>query len=106
MIFAFTDGGCSNNGKKNAIASYSAVIIDGKSKKVISGRVSPNEYILNNNNTITTMGKAIAPSNNRGELLGIIHSLLYLVNEIDEKVDEKVDEKIDEKVDKKIKVEI
>ena len=105
-IFAFTDGGCSNNGKRNAVASFASVIIDGKSKKIIRGRVFPTEYMLsqccssnigaciiggnkggeiisgNKGGEIKNTDKQIQPSNNRGELLGIIHCLNYLVNNI------------------------
>ena len=80
-IFAFTDGGCSNNGKQNAFASFASVIVDGKSKKIIRGKVLPLEFFLENNK-IKNNDKQIQPSNNRGELLGIIHCLNYLVEKI------------------------
>lgn len=97
MYYIFTDGGCSNNGKKNAVASFSCIIIDGKTRKIIRGKVLPNEFFLENgNDTIVTENsngnivtkiteikpneKYVQPSNNRGELLGIIQALKYLTS--------------------------
>ena len=98
MYYIFTDGGCSNNGKKNAVASFSCIIIDGKTRKIIRGKVLPNEFFLENGTIVTENGngaivseitkiieiksneKYVQPSNNRGELLGIIQALKYLTN--------------------------
>lgn len=44
--FGFTDGGCINNGKKNARASFCSIAIDGTNKYIISGLVQPNQYYL------------------------------------------------------------
>lgn len=88
--YAFSDGGCINNGKKNAIASYCAILIDGKTKNIKKGLVMPNKYILNlpiegtsdsiDDTTILSIDDTIkiAPSNNRGELLGIIYCFIQL----------------------------
>jgi ribonuclease HI len=109
--FCFSDGGCINNGQKNAKASFSSVFIDGKEKYTISGLVKPYKYYLNAASDLTlslassnlassdlassnlTLSEIddfdniilvddttyIQPSNNRGELLGIIYSLLQLL---------------------------
>jgi ribonuclease HI len=96
--FCFSDGGCINNGKKTAKASFCSVFIDGKEKIIIKDIVKPYKYYLNDakiifdNNCIVSIGVdigeillidetlSITPSNNRGELLGIIYSLLQLLN--------------------------
>lgn len=96
--FCFSDGGCINNGKKNAKASFCSVFIDGKEKQVVKDLVKPYKYYLNDENIvfgengeINSIGSElpillvdesikIAPSNNRGELLGIIYSLSQLLN--------------------------
>jgi ribonuclease HI len=102
--YAFSDGGCINNGKKNAIASYCAILIDGKTKHIKKGLVMPNKYILNlpiddtsvsiedtsvsiedtsvsiEDTSIISIDETIkiTPSNNRGELLGIIYCFIQL----------------------------
>jgi len=89
MFFSFSDGGCINNGKKNAIASYCSILIDGKTRETIKGRVQPYKYILNIDHPISdseTLSDFISidesikiiPSNNRGELLGIIYCFAQL----------------------------
>jgi ribonuclease HI len=104
--FCFSDGGCINNGKKNAKASFCSVFIDGREKNIIKDIVKPYKYYLNDeniifdNDCIVSINSSIdemllidesvkiAPSNNRGELLGIIYSLLQLLNRgLNEKVD-------------------
>ena len=47
MFYSFSDGGCNNNGKKNAIASYCAMLIDGNTRKVLKGLVQPYKYNIN-----------------------------------------------------------
>ena len=69
-ILVFTDGGCMNNGKKNAKASYAAHFAD-ISFQESSGLVPKNA--LNLDFTETT--ELVQPSNNRGELLGILYAL-------------------------------
>ena len=78
-MFAFSDGGCKNNGKKNAIASFASIIIDDKSKKIIRGKVQPYEYKLIENKIEINENLSILPSNNRGELLGLIYCFLHLL---------------------------
>lgn len=103
--FCFSDGGCINNGKKTAKASFCSVFIDGNEKIVIKDIVKPYKYYLNDTKIIFDNGHivsidsidemlsiddslSILPSNNRGELLGIIYSLLQLLNRgLNEKVD-------------------
>jgi ribonuclease HI len=72
----FTDGACIGNGKSTAKASY-AVVTNNIS---INGLVEPYEYIMNNNKLDVNRTKKINPSNNRGELLGIIHALLLILH--------------------------
>ena len=96
--FCFTDGGCVNNGKKNAKGSFSSIFIDGVERRIIRGMVYPYKYYLNDENftfdesgrlnsallptsiLLTDTNVRIAPSNNRGELLGIIYSFVQLLN--------------------------
>lgn len=95
--FGFTDGGCINNGKKNAKASFCSIAIDGINKYIISGLVEPNNYYLDETEIIfdkngkiidmpssTTYIKTdntiiINPSSNRGELLGLVHCFAQLL---------------------------
>jgi ribonuclease HI len=96
--FCFSDGGCINNGKKNAMGSFSSIFIDGVERRIIRGIVYPYKYYLNDENFIfdesgrlnsplsplevlsTDTNVRIPPSNNRGELLGIIYSFVQLLN--------------------------
>ena len=106
--FGFTDGGCINNGKKNAKASFCSIAVDGTDKYIISGLVQPNKYYLDETkitfnedgkiidmvdnedgkidndikiNTIIKIDNTIKinPSSNRGELLGLVHCFIQLV---------------------------
>lgn len=72
----YTDGAARDNGKYNVRASYSAVIKD----KVVNGLVMPNAYTLSDSNELQITNIKVVPSNNRGELLGIIHALLEVYN--------------------------
>jgi uracil-DNA glycosylase len=63
----FTDGSARKNGKPGAIASYAYFIPD--LEKKCAGSVCIGKYD----------GNAIMPSNQRGELLGIIEGLEYLI---------------------------
>jgi ribonuclease HI len=76
MTLLFTDGACINNGKASAKASF-AVYID---NKIIRGYVEPYEYELSSTNELVCTNKNIIPSNNRGELLGIIYGFKYIYN--------------------------
>ena len=79
--FAFTDGGCSKNGKKNAVASFSA-LIEGVT---VRGIVKPFEYKFvdekNLEKGICIQNVKVQPSNNRGELLGLVYGFLSLLIE-------------------------
>jgi len=96
--FGFSDGGCINNGKNNAKASFCSIIIDGKQKHIIDGLVKPNKYNINDSNfkydednKLISIGDTlndllliddnikIVPSNNRGELLGLINCFSQLL---------------------------
>ena len=79
--FAFTDGGCIKNGKSNAVASFSA-LIEGAT---IRGLVKPYEYKFIDENDlergICNTEVKIVPTNNRGEILGLIYGFLGLLIE-------------------------
>ena len=63
----FTDGAASNNGKENAIASYSFIIKHG----VNAGYIEKGEVIKT---------QEYKPSNNRGEMLGVLNSIQYIID--------------------------
>lgn len=74
-MYIFTDGGCTKNGMENAKASFSVYFND----HIYTGYVLPYEYELSETYALTiNKNNYITPSNNRGELLGIIYGLLYL----------------------------
>ena len=83
--FAFSDGSCKNNGSVNATASFSAVIMgDQFGESIIRGICEPYEYIFADNEApfkgiVPNKLKPIAPSNNRGELLGLIYCFIALI---------------------------
>lgn len=70
MIF-FTDGGCIGNGTSKAVASYAVYF----NNTVIRGHVMPYEY----KDDLTTSNVNAKPSNNRGELLAIIHAFIQIL---------------------------
>jgi len=74
-MLVFTDGGCINNGKENAIASYAVYI----NNKIIRGHVMPYEYIYESG-VLSCKFISIKPSNNRGELLSLIRSFIEILN--------------------------
>lgn len=81
-LMAWSDGACSGNGTDKAIASFASMIIGGAFKKTkIFGKVSPNRYLIDSSGTIMVDEKSsfIAPTNNRGEFLGIGYILSALV---------------------------
>ena len=63
----FTDGAASNNGRVNAVASYAFLIKFGEHE----GYVEKGEVIKT---------ETYNPSNNRGELLGLLNSLQYILD--------------------------
>jgi ribonuclease HI len=85
-MIIFTDGGCINNGKKNAKAAFAVYM----NNIIIRGYVIPNEYILqcNNNISLKCNDIFIPPSNNRGELLAIIYAFIEIItnNTINEEI--------------------
>jgi len=81
---AFTDGACSSNGKPGARASFAAVITGGQfGAAVVRGMVCSTEYTFVDDEDLSrgikTTARRAHPSNNRGELLGIIYALLGLI---------------------------
>ena len=73
-MLIFVDGACSDNGKKNAKASYAALI----NGNIIKGFVMPFEYVYNDKK-LDHSEITISPSNNRAELLAIIVSLIEVL---------------------------
>jgi len=96
-IVAFTDGGCSKNGKKGAKAAYGVYFPPSfmtRANPIVTkfcGLVQPLELVVSENFTIKPVGDTsptvdtspttpkIAPTNNRAELLGIIYALSEIV---------------------------
>lgn len=83
-IVVFTDGGCPKNGKKDAKAVYAAYFpktFDGKPNGIcgeFSGMVPDRE--INPDGKVFD-GDKVTPTNNRGELLGIITALSVILQE-------------------------
>lgn len=83
-VFAFTDGSCPLNGKPGARASFAALVTGGQfGAAVIRGEVCPTEYAFVDEDDpergVHETQTLVAPSNNRGELLGIIFAFLALL---------------------------
>lgn len=74
-MLIFTDGGCINNGKKNARASYAVFM----NNSIIRGHVMPFEYIYESN-ILSCNSTPINPSNNRGELLSLIRAFIEILS--------------------------
>lgn len=78
-IMVWTDGACSGNGKETAIASFACMLIGGYLERTaISGKVKPEKYFLSNDSIISDSKMTEVPTNNRGELLGIIYALFAI----------------------------
>lgn len=79
-IMIWTDGACSGNGNTDAVAGFSCMLLGGYlGKTTITGKVRPNKYNLDSNEMIVYDEKSIEnPTNNRGELLGILYALWAL----------------------------
>ncbi len=83
-VFAFTDGGCSNNGYPSARASFAVVLAGGAfAGCVLRGELGAREYSFVDDaapaSGICTTGVAASPSNNRGEMMGLIYAFLALL---------------------------
>ena len=81
---AFSDGSCTRNGKPGARASFAALVTGGQfGAAVVRGEVSPTEYAFLDEGDpargICETHTPAAPSNNRGELLGIIYAFMALL---------------------------
>ena len=86
-ITAFSDGSCPRNGKPNARAAFAAIIIGGQfNTTIVRGEVHPFKYeFIDNDHPEYGIkpiigGSGIMPSNNRGELLGLIYTFLTLIH--------------------------
>ena len=85
-VLAFSDGSCPLNGKEGARAGFAAVLVGGQfGRTTVWGEVRPAEYALADPKRpelgvkVAPGGAAVAPSNNRGELMGIIYCFLGLL---------------------------
>jgi ribonuclease HI len=83
---AFCDGGCTGNGKSNARASFATIVVTPTEITEIYGSVIDREYTLVDDHLQTT-DTHVNPSNNRGEMLAIIHTLLELLKYADAAAD-------------------
>jgi ribonuclease HI len=82
-VVAFSDGACRQNGRPGARASFAAVIRHAGATIAIRGEVQPALYEFVDAGSPelgvrARPGSAARPSNNRGELLGVIYALLAL----------------------------
>lgn len=82
----FTDGACLANGRAGARAAFAAVLTGGAfAPTFIQGRLAPAEYaFVDGDEPLRGVapvrgGGRVPPSNNRGELLGVIYALLALL---------------------------
>jgi uracil-DNA glycosylase len=77
----FTDGACTGNGKSHATAGFGLVIDGGTVGGMrLSGPVQKYKYLLRDMQLAIDKKECIAPSNNRGELLGIIYAYLVIIH--------------------------
>lgn len=84
-MLVFTDGGCIKNGKKNAKASYAVYM----NNTIIRGHVMPYEYVYDGKLICNTT--EVTPSNNRGELLALIHAFIEILKECKNSIDKSND---------------
>jgi ribonuclease HI len=83
-VVGFTDGSCPRNGKPGARAGFATLITGGQfGGAIIRGEVVPCTYALVDDDHpergVVATNTLVAPSNNRGELMGIIYCLLALL---------------------------
>ena len=81
-MIAFCDGGCTGNGKSNACASFATIVVAQNEIIEIYGKVIDREYLLVSD-SLQTNNTYVKPSNNRGEMLAIIHTLMELLKHVD-----------------------
>lgn len=75
----FTDGSCPKNGKPDARATFAVLLSGGVFRNtIVRGEIEPFEYEYVNGSMIPT-NKPCKPSNNRGELFGLIYAFIYLL---------------------------
>jgi ribonuclease HI len=85
-ITAFSDGSCPRNGMPNARAAFAAIVIGGQfNTTIVRGEVQPFKYAFIDNDhpeygIQPVKNNTIIPSNNRGELLGLIYTFLTLIH--------------------------
>jgi uracil-DNA glycosylase len=83
-VVAFSDGACSRNGKPGARASFAALVTGGQfGVSAVRGEVRPFEYAFADEadpeRGVVPTDVPAAPSNNRGELLGLAYCALALL---------------------------
>lgn len=84
-VIAFSDGSCPLNGKPGARAGFAAVITGGQfGAAIVRGEVLPTAYALVDDadpeRGLVATDALVAPSNNRGELMGLIYCFLALLH--------------------------
>lgn len=78
-VVALTDGSCPLNGHEAARASFAVVLGGGPFRKtILRGEVQPFEHV--HDGSLRCTARAVRPSNNRGELLGLIHAFQALID--------------------------
>jgi ribonuclease HI len=80
-VAAFSDGGCYHNGKPDCAASFAAVVIGAQFRQTaMFGRVMPYMHRYESGQLCYNECAPVQPSNNRGELLGMIFTFLLLIH--------------------------
>lgn len=82
VVVAFTDGGCLNNGYDSAVASYGVYFPASYQNKptLLSRKVFglvPDKTLELKNGHILCKSESANPTNNRGELLAVVHALAH-----------------------------
>ena len=82
-VIDFSDGACTLNGRPGARASFAALVTGGDAL-IVRGVVCPAEYAFIDESApergIQATQTPATPSNNRGELLGIIYAFLTILH--------------------------
>jgi uracil-DNA glycosylase len=83
-VVAFSDGSCPLNGKPGARASFAAIITGAQfGATIIRAEICPLGYVFIDEDEpergVREADALVAPSNNRGELMGIVYCLLGLL---------------------------
>jgi uracil-DNA glycosylase len=81
---AFADGACTRNGKPGARAAFAVLLVGGQfGAAIVRGEVRSCEYAFRDpaapERGVVPTSRAATPSNNRGELMGLVYCLLGLL---------------------------